>query len=256
MDKGHVEATPFRKGGLPIRDLFTEELGRERRLEPGEKERILAAANQHLQDLATAALETACRKGELLMLQWRQVRFDLNEIHLPAKTTKARRPRYLPMSQRLRALLEMRRQDPEGQAYGQDKFVFGDVTGARIKSVKVAWANAVLKANGIKPTRTKNGNLTPECQQHLDTINLNFHDLRRESGSSLLEGRMPLNAVQMFLDHANVSTTSRYLKVNRHTLHAALKRFEEERDSRCNLVVSNDSAPEPMPANESSKSVQ
>jgi hypothetical protein len=34
-----------------------------------------------------------------------------DEIHLRAKDTKARRPRELPLSQRFRALLEMRRLD-------------------------------------------------------------------------------------------------------------------------------------------------
>ena len=70
---------------------------------------LFAARGPHLQALMTAAIETGCRVGELLSLQWQQVRFDLNEIHFLAKNTKARRARNLPMSQRLRSLLEMRR---------------------------------------------------------------------------------------------------------------------------------------------------
>jgi hypothetical protein len=41
---------------------------------------------------------------------------------------------------------------------------------------------------------------------------------------------MAPNYVQKFLDHANLSTTSRYLKVERQGMHAALKRFEDERE--------------------------
>jgi integrase len=85
-----------------------KESERERRLLPGEEDQLLAVANPQLRALITAALETGCRIGELLSLQWRQVRWDLNEIHLPAAKTKARRPRDLPMSQRLQALLDMR----------------------------------------------------------------------------------------------------------------------------------------------------
>jgi hypothetical protein len=38
--------------------------------------------------------------------------------------------------------------------------------------------------------REKNGRLTPECRLQLATINLRFHDLRREAGSKFLEGGM------------------------------------------------------------------
>jgi len=249
VDKDYVEATPFRKGGLAIKGWFLHEEGRERRLEPGEDERLFNAANPHLQAVIVVALETACRIGEILKIQWKHVRFDLNELHLPAKNTKARRPRQLPMSHRLRAVLEMRRQDPGGDPYPPHAYVFGDVTGARVKSVKTAWANAVLKAHGIEPKRGKNANLSPECQAQLAAIDLNFHDLRREAGSSFLEGGMAPHYVQQFLDHAKLSTTSRYLKVDQKGMHAALKRFEAERDSRCNSVVNAPVSDEtPIPA--------
>ena len=64
--------------------------------------------------MVEAALETVCRIGELLSLQWRAVRWAQNEIILPATKTKARRVRYVPISPRLHAVLEMRRLDPDG----------------------------------------------------------------------------------------------------------------------------------------------
>ena len=45
----------------------------------------------------------------------------------------------------------------------------------------------------------------------------------------MLKGGMPLNIVQAFLDHANISTSSRYLKVTKVGMHAAMKRYEEAR---------------------------
>jgi integrase len=107
VDKDYVSSSPFRKGGQPIKGLFVHEPERERRLEPGEAERLFAVANPHLQALMTVGIETGCRVGELLSLRWRQVRFDLNEIHIRGLDTKARRMRILPISQRLCALLEM-----------------------------------------------------------------------------------------------------------------------------------------------------
>jgi hypothetical protein len=48
---------------------------------------------------------------------------------------------------------------------------------------------------------------------------------------------MAPNFVQKFLDHANISTTSRYLKVDRLGIHAARKRYEETRGTRCTAVA-------------------
>jgi integrase len=98
-----------------------------------------------------------------------------------------------------------------------------------VASVKTAWWAACRKA-GIS--------------------GLTFRDLRREAGSRLLEGGVPPNIVQAFLDHANMSTTSRYLKVTRQGMHAALKRFEAARE-HCNLVAS-----EPNQSTEARESIQ
>jgi integrase len=263
VDKDHVESTPFRKGGNAVKGLFVHEPGRERRLSPGEWDKLFAAANPHLQALMVAAIETTCRVGELLSLTWQQVRFDLNEIHLRAEDTKARRKRHLPMSQRLSALLEMRRLDPEGQPWPPTAYVFGDeATGERVKSVKTAWETARLKAHGFKVKRERNGRLTPECRQHLRAINLRFHDLRREAGSRFLEGGMAANYVQKFLDHAKLSTTSRYLNIERTGMHAALKGFEkqrrtqEQRAARGKVVANGQPAGAHPKIGRSDKSVQ
>jgi integrase len=232
VDRDYVTETPFRKGGQAVKGLFVHEPERERRLWPGEWEKLVAVANPHLQALMTAAIETGCRVGELLSLQWRQVRFDLNEIQLRAEDTKARRSRHLPMTQDLRALLDMRQTGAElKEAYKPSAYVFGDETGERIKSVNTAWENCRLKAHGYKVQREKNGRLTAECREQLRAINLHFHDLRREAGSRFLEGGMPANAVQQFLDHAKLSTTSRYLKITRDGMHAALKSLERKRST-------------------------
>jgi integrase len=70
------------------------------RLEPGEEERRLASAGPHLQRLIIAALETCCRQGELLSLQWRDVSLGRREIVLRATD------RVIPVSDRLKAVLD------------------------------------------------------------------------------------------------------------------------------------------------------
>ena len=111
-----------------------KEAERERRLEPGEEERLFRACSPQLRALVTAALETCCRVSELLKLQWKHVRFDLNEIRLPAANTKARRPRILPISTGLRALLELRRYNSAGRELGRDAFVLGNALGEPVAS--------------------------------------------------------------------------------------------------------------------------
>jgi hypothetical protein len=57
----------------------------------------------------------------------------------------------------------------------------GYAAGRRVKSVKTAWANAVLKAHGTEPLRENNGK--PRTQRQRELAAIEFHDLRRESGS-------------------------------------------------------------------------
>jgi integrase len=70
---------------------------------------LLPACGDHLRVLVDAALETGCRRGELLALQWHQIQFEPRpELWLPAGKTKTGRARRVPISTRLRAILEMR----------------------------------------------------------------------------------------------------------------------------------------------------
>ena len=55
-------------------------------------------------------------------------------------------------------------------------------------------------------------------------MNLHMHDLRREAGSRLLERGADLHTVQLFLDYANISTSSRYLKPSKLALRRTIGR--------------------------------
>jgi integrase-like protein len=108
-----------------------------------------------------------------------------------------------PRSSRSRAdrpFIEMRRTAADGQPHPQEAFVFGTATGERIVEHKTAWGNAVRRAG---------------------LTNLHTHDLRRESGSRLLEAGVSLHVVSVWLGHSNVSQTSTYLSINLPQLHAA-----------------------------------
>lgn len=207
---GYVDATPFKRSTETVVKL-SQEIARRRRLEGDEGERLLAASGVRLRPLVEAALETGCRSGELLSLQWHQVRGlsgTRPELVLPAGKTKTKRERVIPISARLKVILEMRRNDPDGEPHGPQDYVFGNEIGEQTLSVKTAWKLACRRAK---------------------IEDLHFHDLRREAGSRWLEGGVPLQVVRDWLGHSNISQTSTYLESTLKGAHEAMRRFEELR---------------------------
>jgi integrase len=209
--EGYCDETPFKRHGVTVVKLAMQmETERTRRLEPGEEDALLAHAGPRLRGLIVAALSTGCRLGELLTLTWGQVRRDekgeARQLVLPAAKTKTNRNRVIPIGARLRAELEMRRQDPNGKDYPATAAVFGEVTGEPIASITKAWDVACRRAG---------------------VVGLHFHDLRREFGCRLIESGAGLHDAREFLGHANISTTSRYLRASSLSLEKAITRLDQ-----------------------------
>jgi integrase len=221
---------------------------RHRRLQPGEEAALLAAAPPHLQRLIIAALESCCRLGELLNIRWADVDMDRHRWTIRAETCKTDKPRTLPLSAKLRAVLTLVERDSAGQRHPPTAFVFGNEVGERIASVRKSWEATVLRAHGATPAYISGTHaLMPECRARLRAIDLHFHDLRHEGGSRLIESAWPLHYVRDMLGHANLSQTSTYLNATSHGLQAAMKALDESREakpdpSRCKPVAS-----EPVP---------
>ena len=209
--QGYRDDTPFKRHGVNVVRLNgAAETVRTRRLQPGEEDRLVAAATPYLRALIIAALSTGCRVGELLTLQWQDVRVDgrgrYRALILRAGKTKTGTMRVVPVGQRLAAVLEMLRTDLEGNDLPPEAFVFGDEIGESISSVKTAW-RATCEQAGV--------------------ADLHFHDLRREFACRLLESRAELHDVRDFLGHTNITTTSRYLRSTTLRLERALTLMEQ-----------------------------
>jgi integrase len=224
--KGIVDGTPFKRHGTTMIQLATEfENGRTRRLAPGEEARLLANAGPHMYALIVAALETRCRVGELLGLRWSDVLWTderepkLRKFILSADRTKTARTRTIPITSRLRAVMEMRRTDPKGENHAPTAHVFGNEFGEQVKRTVRAW-QATCRRAGI--------------------AGLHFHDLRREFASRLLESGASLADVQHTLGHANITMTQRYLGVTDAGLQRAFDRFEQARTQTGADVTDND----------------
>ena len=252
--KGYIDRNPTADAENLKRERIHK---RDRRLSPdlvnekgqitqdGEERRLMAVAEPLLQRRIIGAIETCCRRGELLALQWRDVELAKRELFVRAEEKGAKKTgvsRRLPISARLTAILEMARTAMETLLRSQPAkrlneievaaalghcYVFGDEAGVKVESFDKSWETAVLKAHGHTPQWTKTGKgLTAESRAVLGAIDLHFHDLRHEGGSRLLEGGWPLHHVQHMLGHANLSQTSTYLNATRIGLHDSMRRFE------------------------------
>ncbi|MGC4083406.1 MAG: site-specific integrase [Vicinamibacterales bacterium] len=202
--------SPFRKHGQAVFKIRKGER-RKRRLQPGEEERLLAAAPSHLRACIEVALATAMRREEILSLTWADIECDAKGrpcfIRLRAENTKTDKARSIPVSSALRALLEMRRNGPDDEPLPLTAFVLGDETGTeRQDSIKSAWRSTCVKA-GVE--------------------DLHFHDLRRTAASRWLQsGRVGLLEVRDLLGHSDVSQTSSYLDAGEGDTARAMEAFD------------------------------
>jgi integrase len=242
--KGYLSRNPIAGTETLKREKHAQ---RNRRLEPAEEAALLEHAGPHLQRLIIGALETGCRRGELLSLTWRDVNLERRELTVRAENNKTRTGRVLPISARLAGILELAKTDPAGQTFGADKFVFGDVVGQQVGDVKRAWECCVLKAHGHTPAYTRTNALDEVSRLALEAIDLTFHDLRHEAGSRLLEAGWPLHNVSHMLGHANIAQTSTYLNATKVGLQDAMRRLDA---SRCNPVAKTAETDRPPVRNE------
>lgn len=245
-----------RKGYLvrsPISDESTlkrvKPAQRTRRLPADDETALLAAAGAlsrgagvRLSGLIVAALETGCRRGELLGLQWADVNLQRCELLIRAENAKDGDVRTVPISSRLAAVLGMANTDPAGRKYPSASYVFG-VLGQPVKSIKKAWETCVLRAYGHEPQWLKGAKLSEESRKALAVIDLHFHDLRHEAGSRWLEAGMPLHHVKEILGHANISQTDTYLNAGRIALQDSMKRFDIARGKPVAKPLSTEQRP-------------
>ncbi|MGE3511920.1 MAG: site-specific integrase [Vicinamibacterales bacterium] len=203
----------LKKGGLIARKKGAR---RDRRLAPdvldengrvklaGEERRLMEKASPWLQRLIIAALETGCRRGELLSLTWADVSLQRAQLTLRAERTKSRTMRQIPISDRLLAVLRLIERDPAGNPHPPTAHVFGDAIGRKVGDPKKSWQKACKTAA---------------------IVDLRFHDLRHEAGSRLVERGWPLHHVQRMLGHQDAKTTSIYLNATIHELADSMRRF-------------------------------
>ena len=169
----------------PVRRIKKPQVcnARDRRLEPGEEQRLLEVAarakNPMVKPLIIMALETAMRIGELLSLKWGNVDLNHRQAFLP--NTKNGKARNVPLSSvAIAALQTVERNEGE-------KRVFHWWVGP--ESIHNMWARLIKKA-GI--------------------TDLRFHDLRHEAASRLSERGMDILRISAITGHSSLQMLKRY----------------------------------------------
>jgi integrase len=154
--------------------------GRERRLQPGEEERLLAYcdAGEHilLKAFIVLAVETAMRRGEIADLSWQDINMNSRLAYL--NETKNGTSRVVPLS--TRAVLALRSLPLESQ---------GRVVTVHRDNISGAFS-AACEACGIS--------------------GLTLHDLRHEATSRLFEKGFNMMEVSTITGHKSLSMLKRY----------------------------------------------
>lgn len=166
----------------PVQDVRRprQRPGRERRLEPGEEERLRAEAGPEWNALLTVALETAMRRGELVSLRWANVYLRRRVARLPE--TKNDSARDVPLSSSAVAALESLPRDIGGRVFRWTP-----------DYVTKGWRELCRRA-GVR--------------------GLTFHDLRHEATSRLVEsGRYSLMEVAAITGHKTMVMLKRYTQL-------------------------------------------
>jgi integrase len=165
--------------------------------------KLIDACAPHLKPLVVFLLYTGARAGEALWLDWHNV--DLQRRHVTFPKTKTKKPRGVPLNQRVViALANLKHRDaevfrrPDGEAYTRPRHIDDHSAGTRIKTA----FKAACRRAGI--------------------ANFRVHDLRHTWATWHYQQNRDLTALMALGGWSTVSTVMRYAHANadehRHTI--------------------------------------
>lgn len=191
---------------------------------PEEAERLLAAlaeASSDVSNHALMALHCGMRFGEIASLTWGDVDFENGMVVL--RDTKGGQNRHVPMTARVRAMLEERKA-AAGTPF-PSSLVFPGRGGVRMRQVSNTFDKTVdsLGLNdGIEDPRQR----------------LVFHSCRHSFASWLVMNGTPLYTVARLMGHSTLSMTERYSHLAPDHMKEAVRGLEQALEARGGKVVS------------------
>jgi integrase len=176
-----------------------------------------------MRDRVIGALDTCCRKGEMLKVQNRHVDWNSNQIAIPGAHAKDSENRRIPFDPHGRLADVFKRRAP----LGPNAYVFGTPAGTYQESFRTAWESLLLVAHGHDTKREAHG--ARVAREVVTRTDLHCHDLRHEGACRLLAERVDLRAIQLMLRHADLKQTQRYLNVTDEELRRVMAAVWERR---------------------------
>ncbi len=161
---------------------------KDRWLTEDEEKMLLLASPDWLKEIVIFAVDTGCRRGEILSLPWKHV--DLTRRVATIFGRKTGEWRGIPLSRRIREMLITKHSGRKVQSLRED-FVFTHPAGQMVDIHELRWAfESALKRVEIKDFR--------------------FHDLRHTFATRLAQRGIDLFTIQKLLGHKSFETTQRY----------------------------------------------
>lgn len=145
------------------------------------------------------ALNTGCRRGELLALKWSDVDLSRATLTVHGANAKSLQTRHVPLNTEAVDLLNDWRAPKDRKG-----LVFPDADGKQVERPKSSW-HALMKTAEIKEFR--------------------FHDLRHTFASKLAMAGVDLNVIRELLGHASLAMTIKYAHLQPATKAAAVEQL-------------------------------
>jgi integrase len=182
--------------------------GRDRRLKPGELEKILEVSESPLLGhLVRFAVETGMRRGEIAGMTWEMVDLIKRTVTLP--DTKNGEKRIVPLSsEAVRVLSNLTRR------------IDGKVWGIGEQAITRAFERALSRARATYETECKERE-TKQGPAFL--VDLTFHDLRHEATSRFFEKGFNVMEVASITGHKSLQMLRRYTHLRAEDLAERMK---------------------------------
>lgn len=147
------------------------------------------ARRPHLANFVRLALNTGCRKNEILGLEWERVDFEHAAFRLEPEHTKGGRRRLIPLNEMAMSALLDQREWVRRNSLGSPWVFPSSWVAGRTRTLQTGFSAACSRA-GID--------------------NFRIHDLRHTFASWLVMDGVSLYVVKDLLGHSSISVTERY----------------------------------------------
>ena len=196
-----------------IKVASEQHLQRTRFLDADEVQALLDACSDEFRPLITTFLHTGCRRQELFNLKWSDVDFLSESIRI--RNSKSGRPRQIPMSATLKAVLSyLPSRFKKGLVFPSDR------TGRRLVDVKKQFSSTLQRA-GIK-----------DCT---------LHTLRHTYASTLVMNSVDLKTVSELLGHHSIRMSERYSHLSPSHKTRAVKKLDSAYKPVAKVVAAGNS---------------